>query len=67
MRTLTNEEKAWTDKVLNRVSQKMTAVTKRNRGIIPYTTRNGRFDDKTGGGDNLVDQRLLGRRDVAAL
>ncbi len=47
MRRLTEEEKAWIDGVLEKVSQKMSVVTERNRGIIPYTTRNGRFDDKS--------------------
>ena len=48
MRKLTEKEKTWTNEILKKVSQKMTAVTERNRGIIPYTTKNGRFDDKSG-------------------
>jgi unsaturated chondroitin disaccharide hydrolase len=48
MRRLTEKEKTWTNETLKKVSQKMTAVTERNRGIIPYTTKNGRFDDKSG-------------------
>ena len=48
MRKLTEKEKTWTNETLKKVSQKMTAATERNRGIIPYTTKNGRFDDKSG-------------------
>lgn len=46
MRQLTAQEKTWVSDTLKKISDKMTTVTARNRGIIPYTTVNGRFDDK---------------------
>ncbi len=47
MRALTESEKAWFSDVLERIEKKAFEVTLRNRGIIPYTTVDGRFDDKS--------------------
>ena len=47
MRMLTEEEKKWVDDTLKKIADKMVPVTERNRDRIPYTTVDGRFDDKS--------------------
>ena len=47
MRALTENESAWVLETLKKIEDKMTVVTERNRDKIPYTTENGRFDDKS--------------------
>ncbi len=47
MRTLTDTEKAWVQETLEKIEKKMIPVTERNRDRIPYTTIDGRFDDKS--------------------
>ncbi len=42
---MTNQE--WAKSVSEKIKQKMKVVAERSRGIVPYTTVNGRFDDKT--------------------
>lgn len=46
MRELTKAERDWVSATLKKIEDKMVPVTERNRGIIPYTTVNGRFDNK---------------------
>ena len=48
MRKLTQSEQTWVDATLEKVAGKMVPVTERNRDRIPYTTIDGRFDDKSG-------------------
>jgi unsaturated chondroitin disaccharide hydrolase len=48
MRKLTNEEQKWVDETLKKISAKMVTVTKRNLDKVPYTTIDGRFDDRSG-------------------
>jgi unsaturated chondroitin disaccharide hydrolase len=48
MRKLTQNEQTWVDATLEKVAGKMVPVTERNRDRIPYTTIDGRFDDKSG-------------------
>ncbi len=38
-------EHAWALKIMNSVEKKLSEVAGRSRGIIPYTTIDGRFDD----------------------
>ncbi len=47
MRRLTDTEKHWVEDTLKKIEKKMVPVTERNRDKIPYTTKNGRFDDKS--------------------
>ncbi|MBO5994133.1 MAG: glycoside hydrolase family 88 protein, partial [Firmicutes bacterium] len=47
MRALTEKESAWVLETLKKIEEKMTVVTERNKGIIPYTTMDGKFDDKS--------------------
>ncbi len=47
MRALRAEEIKWVDETLKKIEDKMLVVTERNRDRIPYTTVEGRFDDKT--------------------
>ena len=46
MRNLTGEEQKWVGSVLKKIEDKMVPVTERNLNKIPYTTKDGRFDDK---------------------
>ena len=47
MRTLTDTQRQWVEETLKKIEKKMVPVTERNRDKIPYTTENGRFDDKS--------------------
>ena len=47
MRALTEKESTWVLDTLKKIEEKMVPVTERNRNRIPYTTQNGRFDDKS--------------------
>ena len=47
MRILTQEEEKWVEAILKKITDKMVPVTERNRDRIPYTTVDGRFDDKS--------------------
>ena len=47
MRELTDGELRWVLDSLEKISEKMVVVTERNRGIIPYTTVDGHFEDKS--------------------
>ena len=47
MRQLSAEEKKWVEETLKKIREKMIVVVNRNRGIIPYTTVDGHFDDKS--------------------
>ena len=47
MRALKDDERAWVLKTLKKIEDKMVPVTERNLGKIPYTTVDGKFDDKS--------------------
>ncbi len=47
MRNLTGEEQQWVRDVLKKIEDKMVPVTERNLNKIPYTTKDGKFDDKS--------------------
>lgn len=47
MRNLSESEKKWVEATLKKIQDKMVPVTERNRNKIPYTTVNGKFDDKS--------------------
>lgn len=47
MRALKDDERAWVLKTLKKIEDKMVSVTERNLGKIPYTTVDGKFDDKS--------------------
>ena len=63
---LSQQDAAWAAETMEKIKMKMKPVTERSRSKIPYTTVDGVFDDRKPG-YLLVDQRLLGRYDVAAL
>lgn len=47
MRALKDDEREWVLKTLKKIEDKMVPVTERNLGKIPYTTVDGKFDDKS--------------------
>lgn len=47
---ITMEHQVWADSVLKKMLEKYPSVTERNRGRIPYTAENGRFNDCSGEG-----------------
>ncbi len=47
MRKLTQDEQKWVEVTLKKITDKMVPVTESNRDRIPYTTVEGRFDDKS--------------------
>lgn len=60
-------ERKWVSEVYDKILAKEKKVAQRSRNKIPYTTKDGVFDDRGKDGDLLVDERFLGRHDVAAL
>lgn len=42
------EHQAWAASVLDKIQQKYPAIVERNRGKVPYTAIDGRFDDLSG-------------------
>jgi len=47
MRKMTDSEIKWVEDTLKKIEDKMVPVTKRNLDKIPYTTVDGKFDDRT--------------------
>lgn len=41
------QDQLWAEEVAQKIKEKVSAVAKRNRGKIPYTTENGVFNDMT--------------------
>ena len=70
---LYSQDQTWASEALERFLLKMTVIRERACTKIPYTTKNGKYDDNSTlaaekeHGDRLVDQWFLGRYDVAAV
>ena len=45
---LTEQDKIWVGQTIEKIKEKMYAVTERNKEKIPYTTKDGIFDDRSG-------------------
>lgn len=45
---LTEQDKLWVEQTIEKIKVKMYAVTERNKDKIPYTTKDGVFDDRSG-------------------
>lgn len=45
---LTEQDKVWVGQTIEKIKEKMYAVTERNKEKIPYTTKDGVFDDRSG-------------------
>lgn len=45
---LTKQDKVWVEQTIEKIKAKMYAVTERNKDKIPYTTKDGVFDDRSG-------------------
>lgn len=48
---LSQEDAVWVSETIEKITEKMKAVTERTRGKVPYTTVNGIFDDRSGSDD----------------
>ena len=48
---MNTETKKWLDETLTALMNKIDRISDRSKGIIPYTTINGRFDDKSTSND----------------
>lgn len=44
---LTEQDKIWVEQTIEKIKEKMYAVTERNKDKIPYTTKDGVFDDRS--------------------
>lgn len=45
---LTEQDEKWVSQTVDKIKDKMSAVTERNKDKIPYTTKDGVFDDRSG-------------------
>ena len=45
---LTEQDKLWVEQTIEKIKKKMFPVTERNKDKIPYTTKDGVFDDRSG-------------------
>ena len=61
---LTQQDRKWAEQTVEKIRAKMHTVAERCGDKVPYTTKDGVFDDRQRG-HQLVDERLLGRDDVA--